>query len=336
MPPAIPQSALRAPLNGILGSEANVRLLRVLALGDGSIAAGELSRRAGLSRTNVYPVLKALEGTGIVEFLGAGSGRQVAYRRAHPLAGAIASLFRAEADRVDSLVAELRRVFDSVQPPPASAWLEGTMLKGTDRPDDAITCVIVGDPSSLPRVIDSLSRPLAKIERKLEVHIEVQGIARSELATRARAGEALDDVILLAGAPPAALVPSTRPASRVSSRSHAHHDDAARRLAAAVAEKLAREPGLVALAKRRLARRLAAASPQERRELLEWDRILEAMSPSRLRRFLVEPGERATRLRQTLPLVDLLTAAERRAVLASASDAEARAVVGVTRRASRT
>jgi hypothetical protein len=51
------------------------------------------------------------------------------------------------------------------------------------------------------------------------------------------------------------------------------------------------------------------------------------MSPSRLRRFLVEPGERATRLRQTLPALDLLTPAERNAVLGSASDVEARAVV---------
>jgi hypothetical protein len=78
-----------------------------------------------------------------------------------------------------------------------------------------------------------------------------------------------------------------------------------------------------------VANRAKKASAQERRELLEWDRILATMSPSRLRRFLVEPGERATRLRQTLPALDLLTPAERNAVLASMSDVEARASVVV-------
>jgi hypothetical protein len=51
------------------------------------------------------------------------------------------------------------------------------------------------------------------------------------------------------------------------------------------------------------------------------------MSPSRLQRFLTEPSERATRLRQTLPLLDVLSPAERDAVLASTSDDEVRAIV---------
>ena len=57
--------------------------------------------------------------------------------------------------------------------------------------------------------------------------------------------------------------------------------------------------------------RLTKAAPGEQRELREWDRILRTMSTARLRRFLVDPGERATRLRQTLPFVGALTAEER-------------------------
>jgi hypothetical protein len=81
------------------------------------------------------------------------------------------------------------------------------------------------------------------------------------------------------------------------------------------------------IALRHVRRREKNASPQEGRELREWERILVTMTPSRLRQLLVERTERATRLRQTLPALDLLTPAERDAVLASTSDAEVRAVV---------
>jgi hypothetical protein len=58
------------------------------------------------------------------------------------------------------------------------------------------------------------------------------------------------------------------------------------------------------------------ASLAEQRELREWDRVLQTMSLARLRRFLTDRGERATRLRQTLPFLDALSSAERKALLA--------------------
>jgi hypothetical protein len=44
------------------------------------------------------------------------------------------------------------------------------------------------------------------------------------------------------------------------------------------------------------------------------------MSLPRLRRFLVDSGERATRLRQTLPFVDALSNDERDAILKESAD----------------
>jgi hypothetical protein len=141
----------------------------------------------------------------------------------------------------------------------------------------------------------------------------------------------LAEVVVLDGVPPLALIASGSGTSRASGkravRSHEDHDARARRLAVAVAAKLERDPGLVRAARRHVAERAKKASPQERRELQEWARVLSTMAPGRLRRFLVESSERATRLRQTLPALDLLTPAERSAVLASASDGEARAAV---------
>jgi hypothetical protein len=46
------------------------------------------------------------------------------------------------------------------------------------------------------------------------------------------------------------------------------------------------------------------------------------MPPARLRRFLLENSERAIRLRQTLPTLNLLSPAEREAVIRSQTDAE--------------
>ncbi|MFN2565627.1 MAG: hypothetical protein ABR499_11580 [Gemmatimonadaceae bacterium] len=327
--PRRPQSALRAPLNAILGTEANVRLLRVLALAGTSVAAGELARRAHLGRTSIYPALEGLEAAGIIEFIGAGAQRQVIFRKSHPLGGALAALFRAEAQRFDALISALRDIFERLTPPPTAAWVEGPVLAGKDQPGDAISCYVLSDPQALPLLIDQISDRLGRVEKMFDVRVELHGITRSELDARSPAHlEAMREAILLAGVPPAALgAHATRSRSSRGFESHEDHDARARRLAVAIAAKLKRDPGLTRLARQHLARRGKKASPRERRELQEWARILATMSPGRLQRFLVEPGERATRLRQTLPALGLLTPAERDAVLASTSDAEARAAV---------
>jgi len=108
---------------------------------------------------------------------------------------------------------------------------------------------------------------------------------------------------------------------------HSRHDEKARLLGVAVAEKLKRDPGLVPKARRHVTQRLKRASPQERKELMEWKRLLESTQPARLRRFLVASTDRATRLRQTLPLLEILNPREREAVLESENDSEARAAV---------
>ena len=69
-------------------------------------------------------------------------------------------------------------------------------------------------------------------------------------------------------------------------------------------------PSLVERAQRNLERRLRDASPGEHKVLEEWAQILRTTSLPRLRRFLVEDSERATRLRQSLPFVEAVTPQE--------------------------
>ena len=84
---------------------------------------------------------------------------------------------------------------------------------------------------------------------------------------------------------------------------------------------------MIAIAEDRVKRRAREADPRERRELTEWIRILSTMPPARLQRFLLEDSERAIRLRQTLPGLNLLSPVERDAVVRSQTDAEAIAAI---------
>lgn len=82
----------------------------------------------------------------------------------------------------------------------------------------------------------------------------------------------------------------------------------------AVAKKLSTHPELASRARRYILGRTRKASASERATLEEWDEILTTMSIPRLRRFLTDPGPRATRLRQSLPFVDALSQQEREAL----------------------
>jgi hypothetical protein len=98
-------------------------------------------------------------------------------------------------------------------------------------------------------------------------------------------------------------------------RRHADLDARGLGIARAIARQLRRDPALSARALACVEQRMASASPQERLELEEWAQLLRTASPARLRRFLVAPGERATRLRQTLPFLGILSPEERQTVL---------------------
>ena len=321
------QNRLVYPLNEILGTQANVRLLRVLALQNTSLTAGDLAKRAMLGRTSTYPPLRELERVGVIEFIGAGSRKLVQLRGSYPLSRILKELFRAEALRFDALTAALRKLISEMSRTPTSAWID----PGGDGSDSAetLTLYIVDRPEELTGITDYLNERLADLEREHDVHIAVHGIMPSELKTLHRTlSTALDAAILLGGVPPAALLEPSRSTGKTSRiASHDEHDARSRKLAVAIAAKIRRDPGLIAMAEEHVRRRAREASPGERRELSEWIRILSTMSSARLRRFLLENSERAIRLRQTLPVLNFLSPLERDAVIRSKTDAEVVAAV---------
>jgi hypothetical protein len=299
----------------------------VLALQNTSLTAGELAKRAMLGRTSIYPALHELERVGVIEFIGAGPRKLVQLRGNYPLSRILKKLFRCEARRFDELTTALRELISGMSRGPISAWID----RGGEDPESAetLTLYVVAPPEELNRLTDYLNERLAGLERKHDVHIAVHGIMPSELETLHRTSlTMLDAAILLGGVPPVALLERSRSTGKTSTiASHGEHDARSRRLAVAIAAKIRRDPGLIAIAEERVRRRVREASPRERRELAEWIRILSTMSPARLRRFLLENSERAIRLRQTLPTLNFLSPVERDAVMRSQTDAEVIAAV---------
>lgn len=323
------QNPLRTPLNGILGTEANVRLLRVLANATTPVASGELARRAQLGRTTIYPALEALELKGIVEFVGAGARKQAQLRGDHPLARPLVELFAAEEGRVEGLVQSLRDLLQGLVTQPVSAWVEGLGIT-EGHGSETVPLWVVAEPRAIASLTSALAAGAGPIERRHGVHLDIHGLTRSELEQQPRARlRALTNAILLAGVPPMALL--RREAGRgrrgAAVKEHDEHDNRSRRLAVAIAAKLKWDPSLVRVARNHIEARSKQASARERQELAEWLRLLDTMSPGQLQRFLLGEDEKATRLRQSLPALNLLTPAERDAVLASATDQEARAAV---------
>lgn len=336
------ESALRSPLNEILGTEANVRLLRALSRTSLPMTATELAHRAAITLSGVGRALGALERTGIVEFIGVGSRRPVQLRRAHPLAPALQALFVAEEQRVSTIFARICAAAESLLPAPRSIWVEGPVALGTDEPGDPVVVGVLAGAKELDATVEALAAAIAKLELEEDVTIQVHGRTAADLAVAG--GDERRDVewaVLLLGPPPLARIDSDRARKPTGRRrvsepvSHAVLDERARALGTAIATKLSTDPSLVERARNYIARRLTRASAGERRELQEWDRLLHTMSLPRLRRFLMESSERATRLRQTLPFVGVLTPAEREAAIESATEPAPRSSTRPTRKRAR-
>lgn len=91
-----------------------------------------------------------------------------------------------------------------------------------------------------------------------------------------------------------------------------HRLNEARSLAmhAAIARKIDRDPGLLAIPRRNLERWSARWSPEPPRWLPEWKALLQRPWPE-LAAIITEPTETGARLRQSSPFAGVLSASER-------------------------
>jgi hypothetical protein len=314
---------LRKPLNDILSTEVNVRVLRVLSSSQGPLGKSEVARRAALNPSGVRRSVANLIECGILEPVGVGRRQLVTMRKAHPLVQALKSLFESERDVFTQFLDSLRATVGNLQPPPDSAWIEGPAAKGSDQPRDTIVLGLLASARDVDAISNELDSRTIDIMGKYDVIIEVKRWTAADLATAAlppwSRGE---DVISLLGPPPTTFIKQEIPSvdeGSTYSRTHPDLDRRALTIARAIADRLADDPSLVSSARDFIARRLRDASPRERKDLGEWQRLLEHLSVQQLRNFLVHSGERATRLRQSLPFVEVLSKDERKSIFEDAN-----------------
>jgi DNA-binding transcriptional ArsR family regulator len=303
-----PQSDFRTPWDRILGSESQVRALRVLDGTDEPMSVRELARRTRMHLRAMQVAVEKLEYAGILERVGTGSRPQVRLRRAHPLATAIQGIFQAERARVERVLEDLKAVAREHRQRADAIWLDGPVATGHDEGEETLRIGVLAPSDQVDTVVDALRERMGELMRREDVTIEVRGWTKADLEAMAHdRGRPLEFAIPLLGTPPG-VVTEPAPPKRSRSRSHADIDAELRDRGRRIAQVLARKPELVGQAREEVTKRLATATPQEARTLREWQQLLEGLSLQRLRRWLIDSGEQATRLRQSMPVVFLKAA----------------------------
>ena len=300
-PIATEQDVLRFPLNVLLGTQGQVRLLRILA--DevvGPITAADAAERAGLTEAGARRALARLSKTGFVQRVGGGRSRQFELRMHDPVSERLVLLFRGESERYQALLASLRDALESLAEIRV-AWLDAPPA----RPGEPLHIGMIGESGSLSWLGDEIRRRIGELERSFDVTIEVHGFSRAD-APDIDWGE----TTLLAGVPSAETpAPSDVPTV------HSDREQRALRLSKAVALLLNRDPSIVRRAIRHLELTLERDLGAAAHDLREWHAILSQYSIERLREFLVSTTSRAQRLRQSSPFFAVLTPNERDEVL---------------------
>ncbi|HEX2188543.1 MAG TPA: hypothetical protein VHG51_06565 [Longimicrobiaceae bacterium] len=227
------------------------------------------------------------------------------------------ALFHHEATRLPALMDDLRTIVVGTGAAPRSAWIEGSVAEGVDRPGEPLVLGFLAGARDVSRVAEALRADLALVERDYDVTIEVRGWTDADLATLADGeAERLRGAQVLRGPHPVSYLGGEPDRGREprSLVSHEAHDRRALLAAAWIARRLDRDPELPRRARSWLVHRLHEGSEQEASELGEWLRLLDNASIPRLQYVLRDGGERSTRLRQSNPFLPVLSEAERSAL----------------------
>ncbi|MBI2536100.1 MAG: hypothetical protein HYW06_03865 [Gemmatimonadetes bacterium] len=239
---------------------------------------------------------------GVVERVGTGTRQHVRLNAAHPATPPLQALFRAERARFARVVSRLQALAREHAGRARAVWM-------TELPESGglVVGVLAGS-REVDATVEALGEAVSDLARREDIPVEVRGWTRPDLDALGQAAfPAFHRAVVLHGVlPDDGTHRPDRPSVR--RRSHATVDEALRERARRVAAALGRRPELVRAAREEVAQRLATAPPQEARTLREWQQVLNAMSTPRLRRWLVDPGERATRLRQSMPVMFLRAA----------------------------
>jgi hypothetical protein len=301
-PIAKPQDFTRTPLNDLLGTKANVRLLRLLANEvSGPIGVPEAAEQVGLTEAGARRSLRRLAKTGFVELIGGGRAQKFRIRDSDQLSLQLRELFRAEASRHVRFQEDLRAVFHGL-PEIQLAWVESS----PSAPGEPLHIGILASARALTYLEESVRERISELEGGFDLAIEIHLYSRAEIDV-----DGLDPETVLVGHH---LLEDVSPGS---SGTHEERLERSRRVSRVIAGMLDRDPSLRRRAERHLEFLLSRDQGTAAPDIREWRNILAHYSPQRLKDFLVSDTARAERLRQSSPFFAVLTHDEREELLSS-------------------
>ncbi len=294
------RNALRYPLDDVLGSEAHVRLIRVLVHEVATpLGVSDAARLAGLTPAGARKALQRLEESGFVERVGSGGAQMYGLREHETAFKALGQLFDQEQQHYDDFISGLQGALrlDELQ----AAWVEQLPVG----PKEPVEVTVVVEAGALSWIRQELRSRLIGLEKEFNLIIEVAVFTRADAPTPG------PDALLLWGT-------ELNSGSEVSCRpqTHIEADERSLIMAQGVAELMRSDPSLTKRAEQHLDRLLREGQGTAAGDIAEWRQLLETYSPERLRDLLVSTSSRAVRLRQSSPYFAVLTADERDHLLA--------------------
>jgi len=303
-------SALKHPLNSILGSKGHVIVLRELIRANHPVSHSELLQRTDLSRQGVYDITKRLVETGAVTYTGSGRQQLATIREEYPLYEVLANLFCNETKRYEELVETLRSIVRNLKKQPESVWIFGRTARGDDEYGDPVQIAVLGKLKIIDSITDEFREKLIQnnIESTFDVTIDIRGLTVADLETKPSLTE--QGLVHLWGIDPKDYLnpPKDEPTSV---KSHRDLDERSQVESKIWTELLKSNPEIIPRTISLLDKQIDKTSTGEKLELLEWKNLLENSSFQRLKKFMESDSERAVRLRQSLPFWQVLTENEK-------------------------
>ncbi len=211
MPRSAVQSFQRYLLTQVLGTEANVRLLRELTLHGGQLSAPSLVARTGMAKGSVRTGLDALLAFGMVVMRGSGNARLYSLRTDHPLCGPIEALFEAERTRFDAVREVIRAAAQELEPVLVAAYVYGSVARGQDRPDSDLDVLVVAqDEARVSAMTAAMRKSLEAPAERIGFLPSVIGLSQDDVARFMRDLQspwkaALQNALVISGMDPGSL-----------------------------------------------------------------------------------------------------------------------------------
>lgn len=304
-PISIEQNTFRYPLNSILGTEAQIRLLRVMLTEvNGPISIVDAAERADLTPLGARKAMKRLADAGFVRAIGGGRKQQYEISINDTLVQAVAALFSAETDRFEYILSSVRKCIEKVEPHPISAWIPSFPVYA----GNPIKICILQDARNLSVTIKNLRILFLELERELDMTIELIGYTKADTPQQESGS------LHLYGLPPSG---DSKAETGIMSglASHEKKDEQLAGICRIIGKMINKDRSIIGRAKQHTKLILKGKSDSATGDIEEWRDILQEYSVRRLIQFLSSDSERAVRLRQSCPFLAVLNEKEKERVL---------------------